>query len=304
MNVVGKAGREDDESRKKGHERIEGRNAYGFSGEGEIISHIGAEYFQCRNAERQSEKCLVHGCGSHIAKTGLYRTVPVRQEVEFKARTAAFQEYAVYGKDHDEEEKAAHHPFRNPFYSVMKPKAADGKAHKDGNGHENTHFPGTAQHGSEYFWNGFLGNSGKRAGQEFPEISQHPAGNSRIVHHEKVAAQDAEPPVDVPLRTGRLQRFIAEHCGFPGCAAHRQLHGHDRYAHEEKKSQIKENEHGSSVFAGNVREFPYIPDPDGAACAHQQKSQTGLETVTIVHITSSKYNDTSYFILILRNFPL
>ena len=50
----------------------------------------------------------------------------------------------------------------------------------------------------------------ERAGQEFPEIIDHPAGDGGVVHHQQEAAGQAEPAVDVPLLAGLFKVLVGQ----------------------------------------------------------------------------------------------
>lgn len=283
MHVVGKAGRENDESRQEGHEGIQRRNTDSLAGEGEVIGHVAAENFKGCNPQGQCEEGLVHSCRCHIADARFHGPVPVREEVEFQSRFSSFQEKAVERQHHDKDKEAGHHDLRNPFHPVMEAQSADQETENHGEGHEDAHFPGVPQHGGKYAGNGILGDTLERAGQEFPEIPQHPAGDGGVVHHEEIAAGDAEPAMDMPVAAGLFQCLIGLHRTLAAAPAYGQFHGHDGNPHEEKEAEIKQYKYGAPVFAGNVGKFPYITYADGTSCTDEQEPQAGFETVAVFH---------------------
>lgn len=283
LHIIGKARRENDEPCHDSDEGIEHRDAHGLSCQRKIIRHVAAEDLDRGDAEGQGEEGLIHRSGRHIADAGFCRTFPVRKEVEGESRPAAFEECTMHGKHDDERKKAEHHDLRDALYTALEPQSADEESADDRHRHEEAHFPGTCQHRAEDLTDPVRLCQSEGAIDEFPEISKHPAGYRRIVHHEQVAAQNAEPSMDMPLRARSLQCGIALDCAFPARAAHSKLHRHDRDAHQHQKEQIKEDEYRAAVFACHIGEFPYIPDPDRAPCTDQQKAQTGLEAITFIH---------------------
>lgn len=283
LHIVGEARRENDEPCHDGDEGIEHRDAHGLSPQRKIIRHVAAEDLDRSDAEGQREEGLIHRGGCHIADTGFCRTFPVRKQVEGESRPTAFEECTMHGKHDDECKKAEHHDLRDALYTALEPQSADEEADDDRHRHEKAHFPGTCQHRAEDLADPVRLRRGEGAIDEFPEISKHPAGYRRVVHHEQIASKDAEPSMDMPLRTRFLQRGVALDCAFSARAAHSQLHRHDGDAHQHQKEQVKEDEYRAAVFACHIGEFPYIPDPDRAPCTDQQKAQTGLEAITFIH---------------------
>lgn len=63
-------------------------------------------------------------------------------------------------------------------------------------------------------------------------------------------------------------------CAAPG-AAERQFHHHDRKAENRQEKQIQKNEQPAAVLPRDVGKTPDIAQSDGAACGHQNESQSG-----------------------------
>ena len=83
--------------------------------------------------------------------------------------------------------------------------------------------------------------------------------------------------MNVPLAAGLFQGLIGKHRTFAAGAAHGQLHGQHRHAHDDQKQHIEQHEYAAAVFPGHIGELPHIADADGAPGTHQQEAQTGLE---------------------------
>ena len=58
---------------------------------------------------------------------------------------------------------------------------------------------------------------------------------------------------------------------FAAGAAHGQLHGHNRDAHDDQADEIKQHKVSTAVLAGDIGETPDIADADGAAGTDQQE---------------------------------
>ncbi len=286
VHVIGKAGGENDEPCHDGHEGIENADAHRFAGQGEIIGHVAAEDFNGRDAQRQGEECLVHGRCGHISNARFHSAIPVGKEIKFQPRAAAFQHHAMAGENHNQAQEAKHHPLRDALEASLHAEAADQKAYRHGDGHKDPHFHGISQHGAKDRAH-LRSAAGESAIQKFPEIRQHPAGHGGVVHHEQVAAQDAEPAVNVPQCSRLLQGLVRRHGALLTPAAHGKLHGHHRDAHEHQEYQIKEYKDSAAVFAGDIGELPHIPDADGTAGTDQKKSQSGFEIISFFHSIAS-----------------
>lgn len=117
----------------------------------------------------------------------------------------------------------------------------------------------------------------EHAGQEFSEIACHPAGNGRVVHHQQIAADKAEPAVDMPLAAGLFKRLVAQNGALPARAADRKLHRQHGDTHDNKADKVKQDEIAAAVLTRYVRKAPDVSDADSAACADKQKSESGAE---------------------------
>ena len=77
--------------------------------------------------------------------------------------------------------------------------------------------------------------------------------------------------MQVPLGAFRLQRFVGFYRAVVPGAAHGQLHGHNRDAHDDQADEIKQHKVSAAVLAGDIGEAPDIADADGAAGTDQQE---------------------------------
>ena len=190
---------------------------------------------------------------------------------------------------YDQAQQAQHHHLGDALQALLQAEGADQEARQYRQDHPEGHFAGVSKHGAEDAVNGIAFQAGKGAASELEEVAQHPAGDRGVVHHQQIAAGNAEPAVEMPFAALRLQGFIAQHRAFPAGTAHRQLHGQNGHAHQSQRQQVKQYEHAAAVGAGDVRKFPDISDADGTARADQQEAQPGLEVFTF-HGESSLYS--------------
>ena len=178
-------------------------------------------------------------------------------------------------EDDHQGEQREHHHFRDPLHAVLDAAAADREAEHDVDRHPDHHELRVAQHAAEHAADFVCGHARREgAGEELPEVAEHPAGDRGVVHHQHVVAQHAQPAVDVPFGAGLLQRLVGFDHALAAAAANREFHGHDGDAHDDEEQQIEDDEDAAAVRAGDVGEFPYVADTDGAACADEQEAKS------------------------------
>ena len=182
------------------------------------------------------------------------------------------------GEHNDQRKQREHHDLADALESVLQAERADQEARDNDQLRPERHLTGVREHRAEFADNGFGIHPGmERAGEEFAEIVDHPAGDGGIVHHEQEAANQAEPAVDVPFLAGFFKVFVRQDGTLFAGAAHGQLHRQHRHAHDEQADQIDEDEKAAAVLAGDIREAPDVADADGAAGADEQEAQSGTE---------------------------
>ena len=184
------------------------------------------------------------------------------------------------GKNQNEDHKGQHHELGNLLKTILNSDTADKYACYNHDAHEQCHFLCIAEHVSEHIADTFRSHSVKCARKEFYEVIEHPTGYGRVVHHEQIASDDAEPAVNVPLASLRFQCLIALDGTLTTCASDSQLHREDRNAHNDQEDQIKEDEHSSTVLTRNERELPHITDTDRTSGGHQQESETRFKILS------------------------
>ena len=246
-----------------------------------LLAHVAAEDLHCGDAQAQGEEGLVHGVHDEGAEAVLVDAVKGGEQVELHALRRAGESQAVDGQHHDEDEKRQHHDLCHPLQSLLQAEAAHQEAHDDHGHRQNAHLHGGGEHLAEDGADLLRRHPAAEGAEgEAAEVAHHPARDGGVVHHEKAAAQKAEPAVDVPLLARLFQGPIGQHRALAPGPAHRQLHGQHGDAHDDQADEVEEDEVAAAVLAGDVGEAPDIANADGAARTHQQKAQPGPEGFT------------------------
>lgn len=239
--------------------------------------HIAAEDFHGGDAQAQGKEGLVHGGHDHIADADLRGPLKVRYQIEFHALHSAVQGQAVDGQNDDQCQQADHHPLADPLQPLLQTEAAHDEARQHDDYHIERHLAGIGQHiGPDCVYIRGL-HAAEGAGGELEAVTQHPAGDRGVVHHQQAAPDYAQPAVDVPAAALGLQGLVAQHGALAAGTAHRQLHGQNGNPHDDQGDDVEQHEYAAAVDTGDVGEFPHIADADGAAGAYQNESQPGSE---------------------------
>ncbi len=178
------------------------------------------------------------------------------------------------GQHDHQEEQGHHHEFGDPFHTVLDAEVADGKSQKAGHRHPEQHRGSAAQHAAEGCRHSLRGGSGERAFQVEIAVIEHPARHRGIVHHQHIAADDADPFEMVPARAGRFQDVEAPCRAAAAAPADGEFADHDGDPHDQQEDQIDEDEGGTAELAAQVREFPDIADPDGTAGGNEDEAES------------------------------
>ena len=232
LDTVSKACGKNNKPRNKCHESIQSSNPHRFSRQRELIGHVAAKNFNSRDTEGQGKECLIHGSCRYISQPRSNCPFPIRKQVKGKAGGTAVEHKAVACQKNDQSKEPYHHHLRYLFHAALYAEAADSKPEEHGNRHKDAHFQRAAEKGTKHSAHGFFGSAAERAVDKLPEIRQHPSGNSGVIHHEKITAEDAEPAMNMPETSLRFQFLIAEHRALSAAAAYRQFHRHDGNPHK------------------------------------------------------------------------
>ena len=272
LDTIGEAGREDDDAGHNGHKGIQGADAGGLAGEGVLPAHVASKDLHGGDAETEGKEGLIHGGGDDIPQAVGTDAFGGGEQVEFHALGGAGQQQAVHRQHNNEGQQGDHHDLGDALEAFLHAKAANQKAHNDHDDHKDGHFSGGGEHLAVDAADLLGAHAGdKIAPEEFIKVIHHPTGDGGVVHHKQAAAQHAEPAVDVPLLARLFEGLVGLYGAFAAGAAHGQLHGHNRDAHDDQADEIKQHKVSAAVLAGDIGEAPDIADADGAAGTDQQE---------------------------------
>ena len=173
------------------------------------------------------------------------------------------------GQHKDQDEQSCHHPFCDLFKSVLKSPAADKESGNDCYCHPETHLAGIAEHFPKYSCYLVCIHSGESSCRKLYKVAEHPAGNRRVIHHQKITADHTEPSVYMPPASRLFKCLVSTDSTLSSRTTNRKFHCKDRNAHTEQKQQIEQDEYSAAVLSRHIREPPYVSDSDRAARAHQ-----------------------------------
>ena len=276
--MVGKAGREDDQTGGDGYKGIQHHNADRFAQQGMFLADIAAEDGHGADAKAQGEEGLIHSGDQRVDHAHLLHPGKVRHKEEGKAFLCPGHEQAVDGKHHHNEEQGDHHALSHALQTALQALGAHQNAHYHHKYHPEGHSSGAGQHFSKLTGH-LLGVEPRQfADCGHVEIVQHPARHGGVEHHQQVAADEGEVAVDVPLLPRLFQRLIRPHRTFAGGTSHGKFHGHDRQTQNDQKDQVEQYKSTAAALTCNIRKLPHVADADGTACGKQNKAQTGFQS--------------------------
>ena len=135
------------------------------------------------------------------------------------------------GQNNEQHQKRRHHKLGDSLKALLQAEADHHKTGHHVDRHPESHPGGVGQHGAERAGDGSAVQAGECPGEELEEVAEHPARHRGVVHHEHVASDHAEDAVDVPPAALGLQRPVGLNGAAAARAAHGQLHGEHRGAH-------------------------------------------------------------------------
>ena len=293
LHPVAEAGGEDDEARRQRHEGIQAADAHAFAEQRVVLAHVAAENLHGGHAQAQGEERLVHGGADDAAKPRGPDVLGIGHQIEPQPLPGAGKGHAVDRQNHDQDQQPRHHEFADLLQAVPQAPAANQEARQNGQHHPEAHFHGISQHPAKDCPALLRVHSGgKLAGGELIEVADHPAGNGGVVHHQKIAAPDCKPAVDVPAGARLFQGLVALNGAFPAAPAHRQLHGQYGQPHDDQKQQIQQHKPAAAVLPHHIGKFPDVADAYGAARADKQEAQPGFKRFSFHSFSSLLHSET------------
>ena len=183
----GEACGEDDEAREDGHGGVQAADAQGLARERVLLADTAAEDLHGRDAERQREERLAHGRIHRVPETGQAageHLAEVGYQVELQARVGAGQRDGAHHEQRHDAEQGDHHHFRDTLDALLQAQAADEKADDHHGEHPAHHLGGVGEHGAEDASDAIGIESDEGARGHFRHVSEHPAADGGVEHHE------------------------------------------------------------------------------------------------------------------------
>ena len=270
-HVKGKAGRENDQARRKGHKGIQHTHPDGLAGQGVVLPNVAAKDGQGANAQGEGEERLTHGgkdglAQNHVSIGIIHQIVKVGLEIEFQALGSAVQGHRAEGQHHHHQQQAEHHGLVDLFHSVLKSPGADQHTQQHHDHHEYGHQSRLLHQRGVLVGYPHRIQPGKIPLCHLGKVEEQPAGHRGIKHHQQIVARNTNPAVQVPSAALGLQRLEGQGNAPLAGPAHRELHYHDRQAHDHQKQQVDQHKGRTAIFTRDIRKSPYVSKPDGAAC--------------------------------------
>ena len=276
--MVGKAGRENDQTSGDSYEGIQHHDADRLAQQGVLLADIAAEDGHGTDAKAEGEERLIHSGDQRVDHAHFLHPVKVRHKEERKPFLCPGHEQAVDSQHHHNEEQGNHHALGHTLQTTLQTLGAHQNAHYHHEYHPEGHGGGAGQHFGKLTSYLLCVEPCQLAGGSHVEIVQHPARYGGVEHHQQVAADEGKVAVDVPLLPRLFQRLIRPHRAFAGGASHGKLHGHDGQTQNDQKDQVEQYKSTAAALTGDIRELPHIADADGAACGKQNKAKTGFQS--------------------------
>ena len=145
FHVVREAGRNDNQARGNGHERVQQGDVDGLAHERVVFVDVGAKDGHAAHTEREGEKSLVHGGDDDLSPANGADALDVRQQVKGEAFPGAGQKHRVDGQDEHNGQQQDHHDFGDAFQPFAG-RRADEKADADDAAHKKDERPGAGVH--------------------------------------------------------------------------------------------------------------------------------------------------------------
>ena len=276
--MVGKAGREDDQTGGDGYKGIQHHDADRLAQQGMFLADIAAENGHSTDTKAQGEEGLIHSGDQRVDHAHLLHAGKVRHKEEGKPLLCPGHEQAVDSQHHHNEKQSDHHALGHALQTALQTLGAHQNAHYHHEYHPEGHGGGACQHFGKLTGH-LLGVEPRQfTGGSHVEIVQHPARHGGVEHHQQVAADEGEVAVDVPLLPRLFQCLIRPHRAFAGGTSHGKFHGHDGQTQNDQKDQVEQYKGTAAALPGNIRELPHVADADGTARGKQNKAKTGFQS--------------------------
>ena len=234
---------------------------------------------------------LAHGIHQDRQELAEGKALQVRNGVDQEAlparagdargRVGAAQGQGVDGHDDDEHEEDRHQDFGIAFNALFDTVVDDEARSQDEEEEPEDRFPLARDEGAEVF---AAGRRLRAAGQERPQVFQHPAADDAVVRQDQdryEAGQKARPAEAVVQLGRRRQGTLA------GAAAKGDFRRQQRVAEGRHQQQVADQEKAAAVTGRQEGETPDVAQPDGTAGRRHHEPEGSGKTIAfvIIHCT-------------------
>ena len=283
VNPISKARREDNQTCHQRNRRIQNRNADCLAHQGAAAVDKAAENRNRTHADAQCEESLTHRGKKHLRNAVFHQLGKIGIEIEPQSFLAPCQKEGAHRKHNHQHQQRNHHHLRDFFYAVLQPLAHNQHT-ADDNGNHKRNIQRRAGKGAVEGCADFIRvHPYKAACRHLEEIINHPTGNRGVKHHQDVVTCHCRKFEPMPFRSLRLQHIHGKGNTALTGTPNGKLQCQNGNAQNEQKYEINQHKGSTAVFSCDVREFPHIPQTDGAACGNGQKAQTGAEFLSVFH---------------------
>ena len=264
LHPVGKAHRDNDETRHQRNKRVQQHNVHRFARNAIFAVQIAAEDLHGADADGKREERLRHRRKHRVAEAFLCHFTEVRHKVELDACRGIRQKCGVHSQCNHQKQQGNHHDLCHFLNALLQAKAACTERNNNSDNRPERQRARICQHIAEHALYRLAVQADKRTGCLHKCVFQHPAAHHGVEHHQQKAAENADPLHAMPFRALRFQCIERLAHAHAAAAAHGEFAHHNGQTQHHKEHKIHQDECRAAVYAGNVWEFPHIADADGA----------------------------------------
>jgi len=272
LNVISKAGRENNQTGSNSHKRIQANNIDRLAQKATLLADIAAKDCHGTNAKTKRKERLVHSTNNNIRGN----FTEIGQKVEFQTFRCAGKRKTVDRENDHQNKKRDHQVLGDTFQTALQIEAKDRKANNHNDEHKHHVEGGIRDHIDKTEVSGI-------AGKETDEVVNEPAGYAGIEGHQTNITEQGKIAMQMPFLTGFLQFLIHANGTCLGCSAQSKLHNHDGKAKKQQAKNINQDKSAATILTCHPRELPNIAAADSTARAQQDETKSRRQAFTIFH---------------------
>ena len=240
-----------------------------------FLAYIASENSQGADSKAQGKERLSHGRKDNLLDLILGELAEIRQQIEFQSLRRTLQRTGAHSQKHHQRQQHHHHDLGDLFHTLLQTHGAHCETDDYDQDHPEDHLGHVRGKASECRTDSFRVKARKVAFHHFNKISQHPADDGGVEHHQQIIACHTEISVDMPFTALLFQYIEGRGNTLLAGSANCKFHDHDRQPQNDQKEQIDQNERRTAVLSRYVGKTPYISKTDGTTCRYQDKAQSG-----------------------------